>query len=389
MMDCNKIISTACQSMKPSGIRRFFSIAAEMPECISLGIGEPDFVTPLRIREAGIASLRDGITGYTSNAGLEELNAEVAQYMKRKYNLSYGTDQTLVTVGGSEAIDMCIRALINPGDEVILPMPCYVCYEPIVHLCGGVVVPVPLQSRNSFRLTAEELKAAITPKTKLLILMFPSNPTGAVMHRQHLEELAAVLEGTDIAVLSDELYAELTYTGERHVSIAEISPEMHSRTVVVNGFSKAFAMTGWRLGFACGPAEIIAAMYKIHQYAIMCAPTTSQYAAIVALRECDDDVQDMMREYDRRRQFVTARFNGMGLPCFEPEGAFYVFPSVASTGMKSLEFCERLLYTKNVAVVPGDSFGDCGEGFVRVCYAYSIEHLTEALNRIEEFLEEL
>lgn len=387
-MDYEKLISRRLLDVKPSGIRKFFSLAAEIEDCISLGVGEPDFVTPWRIREAGITSLTDGKTWYTANVGLPVLIDEIDKYMERRFDLSYTPDQTMVTVGGSEAIDMCIRALIDEGDEVILPMPCFVCYEPIVQVSGGVVVPINTKAENSFRLTADELRAAITPKTKMLILPFPNNPTGAVMRRQHLEEIAAVLEGTDIVILSDELYAELTY-GQHHVSPANISRDMYDRTVVINGFSKAYAMTGWRLGFACGPEPIIAQMLKLHQFSIMCAPTMSQYAAIAALRDCDDVVRDMVNEYNMRRRFVTDAFNRLNLACFEPEGAFYVFPCIQRTGMTSLEFCERLLQSKRVAVVPGDAFGACGEGFVRVSYSYSVKHLAEALRRIEEFLGEL
>ena len=310
--------------------------------------------------------------------------------MQRRFGLEYADPlhEILVTVGGSEAIDMCIRSLVAPGDEVIIPEPCFVCYQPITTLTGGVPVPVPLKAENEFRLTAEELKAAITPKTKLLVLPFPCNPTGAVMEREHLEAIAEVLRGTDIMVLSDEIYAELNYGTERHVSIASL-PGMAERTVVVNGFSKAFAMTGWRLGYACGPAPVMKIMTKLHQNCIMCAPTTSQYAAVVAMRECDDEIERMRREYDVRRRLLVKRFNDMGLSCFEPKGAFYVFPSIQSTGLSSAEFCEKLLYSQKVAVVPGTAFGDSGEGFVRVSYAYSVNHLTEALGRIERFLEEL
>ena len=389
-MNYEKVIAPAAAAMRPSGIRKFFDLAAEMEGCISLGVGEPDFKTPWRIRDAGIRSLEKGRTSYTANAGLKELRLEIAAYMQRRFGLEY-TDplhEILVTVGGSEAIDMCIRSLVAPGDEVIIPEPCFVCYQPITTLTGGVPVPVPLKAENEFRLTAEELKAAITPKTKLLVLPFPCNPTGAVMEREHLEAIAQVLRGTDIMVLSDEIYAELNYGTARHVSIASL-PGMAERTIVVNGFSKAFAMTGWRLGFACGPAPVMSIMTKLHQNCIMCAPTTSQYAAVVAMRECDDEIERMRREYDVRRRLLVKRFNDMGLACFEPKGAFYVFPSIQSTGLSSAEFCEKLLYSQKVAVVPGTAFGDSGEGFVRVSYAYSVAHLTEALNRIERFLEEL
>ena len=389
MMDYQRIIAPAAAEMRPSGIRKFFDIAAEMEECISLGVGEPDFKTPWRIREAGIRSLERGKTTYTANAGLKELRQEISRYMSRRFDLEYDPlHEVLVTIGGSEAIDMCIRSLVAPGEEVIIPEPCFVCYQPITTLTGGVPVPVPLKAENEFRLTAEELKAAITPKTKLLVLPFPCNPTGAVMERQHLEEIAQVLRGTDIIVLSVEIYSELNYGENKHVSIASL-PGMAECTVVVNGFSKAFAMTGWRLGFACGPEPIIQIMTKLHQNCIMCAPSTSQYAAVVAMRECDDEVEMMRQEYDQRRRFVLKRLAEMGLDCFEPKGAFYVFPSIQSTGMTSEEFCEKLLYAKHVAVVPGTAFGDCGEGYVRISYAYSVKHLTEALQRMESFLKEL
>ncbi len=390
MIDYDKILTDRVKAVKPSGIRRFFDIAAEMGDCISLGVGEPDFCTPWEIRQAGIHALEGGKTWYTANAGLAKLREEIARYMKRRFRLDYDpAAQTLVTVGGSEAIDLCIRAFVAEGDEVILPTPCFVCYDPLTYMCGGKVVPVPTKAENGFRLTAQELRDAITPRTKLLILPFPNNPTGAVMRREHLEEIAEVLRGTNIMVLSDEIYAELTYGKERHVSFAEISEDACNRTIVVNGFSKAYAMTGWRLGFACGPEPVMKQMLKLHQFAIMCAPTTSQYAAITAMRDCDESIEMMRQEYNMRRRLVTDSFNRMGLPCFEPEGAFYVFPSIASTGLKSLDFCEKLLYSKRVAVVPGDAFGASGEGFVRVSYSYSVSHLAEALKRIEDFLGEL
>ncbi len=388
-MDYSRLIAPAAAEMRPSGIRKFFDIAAEMDDCISLGVGEPDFKTPWRIRDAGIKSLQKGKTSYTANAGMKELRQEIAAYMNRRFGLSYDPlGQILVTVGGSEAIDMCIRSLVAPGDEVIIPEPCFVCYQPITTLTGGVPVPVPLKAENEFRLTAAELKAVITPKTKLLIMPFPCNPTGAVMEREDLEAIAEVLRDTNIMVLSDEIYAELNYCDHPHVSIASL-PGMAERTVVVNGFSKAFAMTGWRMGFACGPREVIAVMTKLHQNCIMCAPTTSQYAAVVAMRECDDEIERMRQEYDMRRRFLVSRLNEMGLSCFEPKGAFYVFPSIQSTGLSSDEFCERLLYAKRVAVVPGTAFGDSGEGFVRISYAYSVSHLKQALDRIESFLQQL
>lgn len=336
-MDYAKIISAAARDMRPSGIRKFFDIAAEMKDCISLGVGEPDFKTPWTVRDAGIRSLEKGRTWYTSNSGLAELREETCNYLSRRMGLSYTPGETVVTVGGSEAIDMCIRALVNPGDEVIIPEPCFVCYYPITTLTGGVPVPLPLKAENGFKLTAQELEAAITPRTKLIIFPFPCNPTGAVMRREDLEPIAALLRDKDIIVLSDEIYAELTYGGERHVSIASL-PGMKERTVVVNGFSKAYAMTGWRLGYACGPEPIIKVMTKIHQSAIMCAPTTSQYAAVTALRRCDADIEAMRSEYDMRRRFLVSSLNRMGLDCFEPEGAFYAFPSIRKTGLSSEEF---------------------------------------------------
>ncbi len=386
-MDYTSLISKRAKEMRPSGIRRFFDIAAEMKDCISLGVGEPDFKTPWAIREAGITSLERGRTRYTSNIGLQELRKEICHYLKRRMDLNYQPEQVMITVGGSEAIDLCIRALIEPGDEVIIPEPCYVSYQPITTLTGGVPVSVPLKAENGFRLTAQQLQQAITPRTKLLILPFPSNPTGAVMRKEHLEQLAEVLRDTNITVLSDEIYAELTYGYQRHVSIASL-PEMAERTVVINGFSKAYAMTGWRLGFACGPKPLIDVMVKIHQSCIMCAPTTSQYAAVTALRECDNEIEEMRTQYDMRRRYLVKCFNEMGLTCFEPEGAFYVFPCIRSTGMTSEDFCQQLLFGKKVAVVPGTAFGDCGEGFVRVSYAYSVEHLQEAVKRIREFLKQ-
>ena len=387
-MDYDKLLAPAAVAMRPSGIRKFFDLAAEMPHCISLGVGEPDFKTPWAIREAGIDSLEHGRTRYTANAGLVELRAEIARYLQRRMELRYDPAQILVTVGGSEAIDMCVRALVAPGDEVIIPEPCFVCYDPITTLSGGVPVHIACRQEDEFRLTAEQLKAAITPRTKLLILPFPNNPTGAVMEREHLEAIAEVLRGTDILVLSDEIYAELNYGGEKHVSIASL-PGMAERTIVVNGFSKAYAMTGWRLGYAAGPQPIIKVMTKIHQSAIMSAPTTSQYAAIVALRECDSEIERMRDEYNQRRRLVVKGFNDLGLECFEPKGAFYCFPCIKSTGMTSQQFCTSLLEKKQVALVPGDAFGASGEGYCRISYAYSVEHLKEALRRIGEFLAEL
>lgn len=388
-MDYAKLIAPAAQAMRPSGIRRFFDLAAEMPECISLGVGEPDFKTPWAVREAGIESLELGHTRYTSNAGLKELRIEISRYLERRFGLRYDPmSQVLITVGGSEAIDMCIRTLVQPGDEVIIPEPCFVCYEPIATLSGGVPVPVPCRAEDAFRLRADALAAAITPRTKLLIMPFPNNPTGAVMEKEDLEAIAQVLRGTNIMVLSDEIYAELTYGLQPHVSIASL-PGMAERTVVVNGFSKTYAMTGWRLGYACGPAPILQVMTKIHQSAIMSAPTTSQYAAITALRDCDLEIDRMRDEYNMRRRLVVRSFNEMGLHCFEPRGAFYAFPCIQSAGMTSEEFCTRLLEKKHVAIIPGGAFGASGEGYARVSYAYSVEHLTEALKRIREFLQQL
>ena len=387
-MDYDKLIAPAAEEMRPSGIRKFFDLAAEMPECISLGVGEPDFKTPWAVREAGIESLEHGRTRYTSNAGLKELRAEVAKYLERRMGLHYDPlHEVLITVGGSEAIDMCIRTLVQPGDEVIIPEPCFVCYEPITTLSGGVPVHVACRQEDEFRLRADALKAAITPKTKLLIMPFPNNPTGAVMEREDLEAVADVLRDTNIMVLSDEIYAELNYGLRPHVSIATL-PGMAERTIVVNGFSKTYAMTGWRLGYACGPAPIIKIMTKIHQSAIMSAPTTSQYAAITALRQCDDQIEMMRDEYNRRRRYVVKALNDMGLTCFEPRGAFYVFPSIQISGLTSAEFCERLLREKEVAIIPGSAFGASGEGYARISYAYSVDHLQTAMKRIREFLTE-
>lgn len=375
--------------MHPSGIRKFFDVVAEMPEAISLGVGEPDFDTPWHIREAGIYSLEKGRTFYTSNAGLPELKQEVANYYKRKYDITYnGKTEVLITVGGSEAIDMALRAMVDPGDEVVIPEPCYVSYVPCARLAGGVPVTIPLQEKNEFRLTPEELEAAITEKTKVLLLAFPNNPTGAIMEKEDLEKIAKICIEKDIYVISDEIYAELTYTGNPHVTIASL-PGMWERTVVINGFSKAYAMTGWRLGFVTGPEEIVQQMTKLHQYAIMCAPTTSQYAGVEALRNGDQDIAKMRESYNQRRRYLVKTLREMGLPCFEPFGAFYVFPSIQHLNMSSDEFATRLLESKKLAVVPGTAFGDCGEGFLRISYAYSLDELKEALGRIREFLTEL
>ncbi|WMJ22620.1 aminotransferase class I/II-fold pyridoxal phosphate-dependent enzyme [Paludicola sp. MB14-C6] len=388
MINYEELLSKRALSLKPSGIRKFFDIANEMDNVISLGVGEPDFKTPWAIRSKAIETLEKGKTIYTANAGLQLLRDEISNYLENKYHVKYNSkNEITVTVGGSEAIDICIRALVNPGDEVLVVEPCFVSYSPIVELTGGVAVPIETKAEDMFRLTAKALKEKITDKTKLLILPFPNNPTGAIMRREHLEEIAAVLRNTNIMILSDEIYSELTYNG-KHVSIAELDG-MKERTILVNGFSKSFSMTGWRLGYACGPASIIKQMTKIHQFAIMCAPTTSQYAAIEALRSCEENIQNMVEEYNRRRRYIVDSFNKLGLTCFEPEGAFYIFPSIQSTGLTSDEFCEKLLYSKKVAVVPGTAFGDCGEGFVRVSYSYSIKHINEAVRRIGEFLEEL
>ena len=389
MINYDKILNKKVKEVKPSGIRKFFDIAEQMEDVISLGVGEPDFPTPWQIRQAGIRSLEKGQTKYTSNWGLAQLREELARYMKRKYDLSYEPHkEILVTVGGSEAIDMCIRAVVEAGDEVIIPQPSYVCYEPAVNLAGGKAVIVETKAENEFKLTKQELLDNLTPKTKVLILPYPCNPTGAIMERADLEALAEVLRDKDIVVISDEIYAELTFGDTRHVSIAAIDG-MWERTLVVNGFSKTFSMTGWRLGYACGPEVLMEQIVKIHQYMIMCAPTTSQYAAIEALRGCDEAVEEMREEYDVRRRLLVHGFNKLGLTCRDPKGAFYAFPSIQSTGMTSDEFCERLLTAKGVALVPGTAFGASGEGFVRASYCYSHAHLKEALKRIGEFLEEL
>ena len=384
-MNYEQLLAPAAKEMRPSGIRKFFDLAADMPHCISLGVGEPDFKTPWAIRDAGIRSLEQGRTKYTANAGLKELRAEICRYLGRRMELPYQVENILVTVGGSEAIDLTIRALVQPGDEVIIPEPCFVCYEPITQLTGGVPVHIATRVADGFRLTAEALRAAITPRTKLLILPYPNNPTGAVMSQQDLEEIADVLRGTDILVLSDEIYAELTYGLDRHISIAAL-PNMWERTIVVNGFSKAYSMTGWRLGYAAAPAPIIRVMTKIHQSCIMSAPTTSQYAAITALRRCGDEIEMMRDEYNRRRRYVVKALNEMGLTCFEPRGAFYVFPSIACSGLTSAEFCEMLLKEQEVAIIPGDAFGASGEGYARISYAYSVDHLETAMRRIRRFL---
>ena len=387
MIDYDSALSSRVKGIAPSGIRKFFDLLENMNsgDAISLGVGEPDFVTPWHIRDAGVYALEKGFTKYTSNAGLAELRRQIAAYLHRRFALDYDPmKQMVVTVGGSEGIDIAVRAIINQGDEVIVPVPSFVCYGPIVELVGGVPVYVETKAENEFRLTAEELRAAITPRTKLLVLPFPNNPTGAIMERHDLEAIAEVLKDTNIIVLSDEIYAELTYGGH-HVSIANI-PGMYERTLVVNGFSKAYAMTGWRLGYVCGPAELIRQMLKIHQYAIMCAPTTSQYAAVEAMRDGDGDIETMRKDYDYRRRFLLDKLRGAGLECFEPKGAFYMFPCIASTGMTSAEFCEQFLLKEHVAAIPGTAFGQGGEGFVRMCYASSLANLSEAMDRLERFL---
>ena len=387
-MNYDQIISQKIQNIKPSGIRKFFEILEEMTDAISLGIGEPDFVTPWHIRDAGIYSLERGHTKYTSNAGMLELRREIANYLRRRFDLEYDyTNQILVTVGGSEAIDLAIRVLVNPGDEVIIPVPSFVCYGPLTEMAGGVPVYVELTAENGFRLTPEQLKAAITPRTKALVLPFPSNPTGGIMERRDLEAIAQVLKDNDIMVISDEIYAELTY-GQRHVSPANLT-QLYDRTVVVNGFSKSHAMTGWRMGYVCAPQPVIAAMTKLHQFGIMSAPTTSQYAAIEAMRSGDEDIAHMREEYDSRRRYLVENLNRIGLDCFEPKGAFYVFPCIRSSGLSSDEFCERFLREEKVAVIPGTAFGPGGEGYVRACYASSMRDLTESISRLDNFLQNL
>ena len=378
-------LSETIVNIKPSGIRKFFDIVSEMKDAISLGVGEPDFETPWHIRDEGIKSLEKGKTFYTSNSGLVELRQEICNYLERRYDISYrAKEEVLITVGGSEAIDIALRAMLDPGDEVLIPQPSYVSYEPCTILAGGKPVIIELKHENQFRLTAEELEAAITDKTKVLILPFPNNPTGAIMEREDLEAIAKIIEKHDLFVISDEIYSELCYT-EKHVSIVNI-PGMWERTVLINGFSKSYAMTGWRLGYACGPEPIIAQMTKIHQFCIMCAPTTSQYAAIEALKNGDEDVAKMRESYDQRRRYLVHAFKQMGLECFEPFGAFYIFPCIKEFGMTSDEFANRFLREEKVAVVPGTAFGDCGEGFIRISYAYSMERLKEAIGRLEKFI---
>ncbi len=387
-MEYSPLINRKLQEIPPSGIRRFFDIASEMDDVISLSIGEPDFVTPYHIREKGIESLQKGKTWYTPNAGLPALRQAISRYVHRRTAVTYEpTTEVLVTVGGSEGIDLCLRTVLEAGDEVLIPQPSFVCYEPLTRLAGGIPVPLVTCAEDGFRLTAEAVRRAITPRTKLLVLPYPSNPTGAVMRREHLEAIAAALRGTDILVLSDEIYSDLTYGAQAHVSLVSL-PDMAERTIYISGFSKSFAMTGWRLGYVCAPAPIMKMMIKLHQFALMCAPTTAQYAAIEAMDNGEDDVAAMREDYDARRRYIVRELNEMGLSCFQPEGAFYVFPSIQVTGLSSEEFCTQLLQKKHVAVVPGTAFGACGEGYVRISYCYSIQHITEAMRRIREFVQE-
>ena len=387
-MNYDSILSERIKDVKPSGIRRFFDILEEMKDAISLGIGEPDFVTPWHIRDAGIYSLEKGFTKYTSNAGMSELRREIAAYLNRRFHLQYDfAHEIIVTVGGSEAIDLSLRCMVNPGDEVIIPVPSFVCYGPLTSMAGGTPVYVETKAENEFRLTAEELRAAITPRTKVLVLPFPNNPTGGIMERKDLEAVAEVLRDTSIMVLSDEIYAELTY-GQHHVSPANL-PELKDRTIVVNGFSKSHAMTGWRMGYVCGPAPIIQQILKLHQFGIMSAPTMSQYAAIEAMRNGDGDIEKMRDEYDGRRRYLVEGLRRIGLPCFEPKGAFYVFPDIRPSGLSSDEFCERFLMEEKVAVISGSAFGPGGEGFVRCCYATGMRDIAEALTRMDNFLTNL
>lgn len=389
MINYNKFINQRITDIKPSGIRKFFSIAEEMDNVISLGVGEPDFLTPWHIRQTGIKALERGTTRYTANAGLSSLREAISDFYKEKYKVSYNPDkEVMVTVGGSEGIDMCIRTLVSEGDEVLVVEPSFVCYKPIIEMCGGKVVVIETKNENNFRLTAKELEDAVSDKTKLLVLPFPNNPTGAVMRKDDLVSIAKVIKERNLFVLSDEIYSELTYGDQKHVSIASISG-VKERCVVINGFSKTYSMTGWRLGYALGPAPVIKQMTKLHQFAIMSAPTNSQYAAIEALKNGDGDIEKMRESYDMRRRFTVNAFREIGLDCFEPEGAFYLFPCIKSTGLTSEEFCEKLILSKRVAVVPGNAFGDCGEGFIRVSYCYSIDNIKEAVRRIGEFIKEL
>ena len=387
MIDHSLMLSETLKDIKPSGIRKFFDLLADMGDVTALTVGQPDFVTPWHIREAAIVSLERGQTYYTSNSGLPELRLEVTRYMKRRFDLNYDPAEVLITVGGSEAIDVAVRSLINPGDEVIVPMPSFVCYEPIVRMAGGVPVIINTKEENGFKLTPDELRSAITEKTKMLVLPYPNNPTGAILEREELRALADVLRETNIAILSDEIYAELTY-GKRHVSIASIDGMME-RTIIASGFSKAYAMTGWRLGYLCGPKTWLTQMTKLHQYAIMCAPTVSQFAAVEALKNGDDDIAEMAAEYNRRRVFICEGLRKIGIPTIMPEGAFYIYPYIGGYGLTSEEFCERLLMEEKCAIVPGTAFGECGEGYARISYAYSVKHIAEALEKIERFVNKL
>ncbi len=388
MIDYASLIPSHVQDIKPSGIRKFFDLVSSNPQAISLTVGEPDFVTPWHIRMAGIDSLEKGKTYYTANAGLAELRREIALYLDRRFQVKYDPmKEIIVTVGGSEAIDITFRALLAPGDEVIIPMPAFVCYEPLARMAGGVPVIIETKEENSFKLTAEELRAALTPKTKLLVLPYPNNPTGAIMTREDLVALEEVLRGTNVLILSDEIYAELTY-GREHCSCAAV-PGLAERTILASGFSKAYAMTGWRMGYLCAPAPLAAQMLKLHQFGIMSSPTTAQFAAIEAMRNGDEDVAMMRSEYNRRRRYLTSGLRALGMPCFEPEGAFYVFPNISGFGLSSEQFCERLLKEFDVAIVPGGAFGKCGEGFARISYAYSVEHISKALDRMEAFVKTL
>ena len=391
MIDYSSVLSKKVVDLKKSGIRKFFDLLNDesMKDVVGLTVGQPDFVTPWHIREAGIESLQKGKTYYTGNAGTPELREEICNYLSRRFSLSYKSmSETMVTVGGSEAIDVAIRAIVEPGDEVIIPTPSFVCYEPIVRLSGGVPIILPTERKDEFKLNPERLRALITPKTKMLVLPFPNNPTGAIMTRDELGEIAEILRGTNIVVLSDEIYAELTYGGERHVSIAAL-PDMWERTILVGGFSKAYAMTGWRMGFLCAPEPILKQMLKIHQFAIMCAPTTSQMAAIEALRNGDADIQRMAEEYDRRRKYIHDGLRNIGIDAFEPKGAFYIFPEIGSFGYSGERFCEKLLYEYRCAIVPGEAFGESGAGFARISYAYSVKHITAALERIDAFITDI
>ena len=387
MIDHSLMLSETLKDIKPSGIRKFFDLLADMGDVTALTVGQPDFVTPWHIREAAIQSLERGQTYYTSNSGLPELRLEVTRYMKRRFDLNYDPTEVLITVGGSEAIDVAVRSLVNPGDEVIIPMPSFVCYEPIVRMAGGVPVIINTKEENGFKLTPDELRSAITEKTKMLVLPYPNNPTGAILEREELRALADVLRETNIAILSDEIYAELTY-GKRHVSIASIDGMME-RTIIASGFSKAYAMTGWRLGYLCGPKTWLTQMTKLHQYAIMCAPTVSQFAAVEALKNGDDDIAEMAAEYNRRRVFICEGLRKIGIPTIMPEGAFYIYPYIGGYGLTSEEFCERLLMEEKCAIVPGTAFGECGEGYARISYAYSVKHIAEALEKIEKFVNKL